>query len=190
MPARIEPLHGAQVTCVDELGATPARKRATWAAYVRALAGAVRTRAAGVEAGQAPPMAAPDSRIDLTKLTRDAAGRPAPAQELPAKSENGPVANSGARYRVQFTADRAYLDLLEEARQLLAHVVPDRDLVEVWPISSCAVVRTTSWQRSTTLGASGSGRCGGSVVWVRRPQRASRHREPTRAEPWAYPTLR
>jgi hypothetical protein len=35
------------------------------------------------------------------------------------------------RYRVQFTADQAYVDLLEEARNLLQHELPRRDLVEV-----------------------------------------------------------
>ena len=35
------------------------------------------------------------------------------------------------RYKVQFTADQAYVDLLEEARNLLQHQLPTRDLVEV-----------------------------------------------------------
>jgi hypothetical protein len=32
------------------------------------------------------------------------------------------------RYKVQFTADQAYVDLLEQARDLLKHQIPDRDL--------------------------------------------------------------
>ena len=32
---------------------------------------------------------------------------------------------------MQFTADQAYVNLLEEARDLLQHSIPDRDLVEV-----------------------------------------------------------
>jgi len=35
------------------------------------------------------------------------------------------------RYKVQFTADQGYVDLLEEARNLLQHELPTRDLVEV-----------------------------------------------------------
>jgi len=35
------------------------------------------------------------------------------------------------RYQVQFTADQAYVDLLEEARNLLQHDLPTRDLLEV-----------------------------------------------------------
>jgi 5-methylcytosine-specific restriction endonuclease McrA len=35
------------------------------------------------------------------------------------------------RYRVQFTADQAYVDLLEEARNLLQHELPGRELAEV-----------------------------------------------------------
>lgn len=40
------------------------------------------------------------------------------------------LAELEARYHVQFSADQAYIDLLEEARDLLQHEVPDRNLVE------------------------------------------------------------
>jgi 5-methylcytosine-specific restriction endonuclease McrA len=35
------------------------------------------------------------------------------------------------RYKVQFTADQTYVDLLEQARDLLKHQIPDRDLARV-----------------------------------------------------------
>ena len=35
------------------------------------------------------------------------------------------------RYKVQFTATQEYIDLLEHARDLLSHAVPDRSLEEV-----------------------------------------------------------
>ncbi len=35
------------------------------------------------------------------------------------------------RYKVQFTVDQAYVELLQEARNLLQHELPSRDLVEV-----------------------------------------------------------
>lgn len=38
---------------------------------------------------------------------------------------------SAPRYRVQFTADPSYVELLEEARNLLQHELPTRDLLEV-----------------------------------------------------------
>ena len=76
LPACIEPLGVSSATNVEPLEPAPARKRATWAAYVRALAGAVRTRAAGVDAGQAPPMAASESCVDVTELTAEAAEPP------------------------------------------------------------------------------------------------------------------
>jgi hypothetical protein len=35
------------------------------------------------------------------------------------------------KFKVQFTADRGFMDLLEEARDLLAHELPARDFVAV-----------------------------------------------------------
>ena len=125
LPAHIEPIAGAQSASVEELNAAPARQRNTWAAYVRALAGPVRARSAGIGEGEAPPMATPESCVDVTEQAKAA------EQLAPRRAAKSAVASNGARYRVQFTADRAYLDLLEEAGQLLQHTVPDRDLVEV-----------------------------------------------------------
>src|SRR5262249_2830060 len=68
----------------------------------------------------------------LRREVRHKARLPTPSL-LPAQKRQ-PVddeASRGARYRIQFTADQAYLDLLEEARELLQRSVPDRDLVEV-----------------------------------------------------------
>ena len=91
---------------------------------VRALAGPIREMQAGIAAGQAPPAASPESNADLSGSAPPSigAGRPIPPRQS---------ANSGPRYRVQFTADQAYVDLLEEARDLLQHSIPGRDLVEV-----------------------------------------------------------
>jgi hypothetical protein len=35
------------------------------------------------------------------------------------------------KFKVQFTADQGFMDLLEEARDLLAHELPTRDFVAV-----------------------------------------------------------
>jgi len=135
--------------------------RNTWAAYVRALAGGVRQLEAGLGAGQAPPrasneqaaaamgwQAANSAAYDSETGTRtpvvevrsnvthkstpvvgsDALPRSAPGDSQPTASVP-PVAE--LRYKVQFTVDQAYVELLEEARNLLQHQLPTRDLVEV-----------------------------------------------------------
>jgi 5-methylcytosine-specific restriction endonuclease McrA len=105
------------------------RPRATWAAVVRALAGPVRHLQTGLGRDQAPPP--PDleeSTIDpASPLFTGTKTRSTPPLPVSSRSEQP----SGPRYRVQFTADQAYLDLLERARDLLQHELPNRDLVEV-----------------------------------------------------------
>jgi hypothetical protein len=44
------------------------------------------------------------------------------------------------QYRVQFTADQAYVDLLEQARALLWHQLPNGDLVELQRLALQALV--------------------------------------------------
>jgi hypothetical protein len=62
---------------------------------------------------------------------------PAPARaELPERSADHPVSSpvqlsAPQRYAVQFTANEEYVALLEEAKSLLAHALPSRDLAEV-----------------------------------------------------------
>jgi hypothetical protein len=60
---------------------------------------------------------------------RRATSTPAPAGE--SEHTASVPATAELRYKVQFTADQAYVDLLEEARNLLQHELPARDLVEV-----------------------------------------------------------
>jgi hypothetical protein len=129
-PARIEPLHRASELREQTIDAlAPARTRTTWAAYVRALAGPIREMRAGVGAGEAPPPALPESNAELSDRPRGS--DPADAVPAPPLAARTPPANSGPRYRIQFTADQAFVDLLEQARDLLQHAVPERDLVEV-----------------------------------------------------------
>ena len=146
LPARIEVLRGEQPALIEELSAAPARSRNTWAAYVRALAGPVRQRSAGVAAGEAPPRAAPESCVDVTARPEiEAAGRES------AKAANGESASGGARYRMHLTIDQAYLDLLEEARELSRHVVPDRDLVEVQRRALQALVKSLRTRKAALV---------------------------------------
>ncbi len=46
------------------------------------------------------------------------------------------------RYRVQFTADQTYVDLLERARDLLEHQIPNRELAAVQRLAIEALVET------------------------------------------------
>lgn len=146
-PARIEPLHDGtprlDETMIDVV--RPARRRNTWAAYMRALAGPVREMQAGIAAGQAPPAALPESHAHLS--ARPALGAAdvgaGPVQRRPAPPVP-PVA--APRYRMQFTVDQAYLELLEEACQLLQHSVPGRNLVEVQRRALQALVKKL-WAR-------------------------------------------
>jgi len=154
VPSRIVPLSRAGAAdwtlsaLDDDLPGFWAPPRNTWAAYVRGLAGQVRELQAGLGAGQAPPRAdekaaaattgqessgneydgetgartpAPDSRQDVS--------RPFATGDAQPTASASPVTE--LRYKVQFTADQAYVDLLEEARNLLQHELPTRDLVAV-----------------------------------------------------------
>jgi hypothetical protein len=155
VPSRIVPLcrAGAADSIVAPLEeATPgllAQPRNSWAAYVRSLAGPVRHLAGGLAAGQAPPRASDEDAADETMriaangVASDLeSGTLTPAIEgrhdarMPVRTaESQPTASlpppAELRYKVQFTADQAYVDLLEEARNLLQHQLPTRDLVEV-----------------------------------------------------------
>jgi hypothetical protein len=158
VPSRIVPLHraGAGEWMVSPLDDVP-RARNTWAAYVQGLAGAVREQQAGLGAGQAPPRAS-DAEADATSClasSGQASSGQAPDAET---SKRTPALDEGRderrnpstqvpagtarpigsvlpviepRYEVQFTVDQAYVDLLEEARNLLQHELPTRDLVAV-----------------------------------------------------------
>ncbi|MET0414376.1 MAG: hypothetical protein ABW217_23900 [Polyangiaceae bacterium] len=109
VPARIEPLHVA------------ARPSADHATMMAALCGPVRNLPAGNGRGEAPLGAL--AGLELT----DESSLPSPAS-LP---EAEPAPARAMHYKVQFTADQEYMSLLEEARDLLAHVNPTRDFVEV-----------------------------------------------------------
>ena len=114
---------------------------------MRSLAGAVREMEAGLGAGQAPPRAPGEQVAETTtQASNDVvsdveSGTCTPAIERrPDASTQGATADAEPtasappaelRYKVQFTADQAYVDLLEEARNLLQHQLPTRDLVEV-----------------------------------------------------------
>jgi 5-methylcytosine-specific restriction endonuclease McrA len=126
-----------------------AQPRNSWAAYVRTLAGPVRQMQAGLAAGQTPPRSSEDEAAEATLRNagndvpsdlESGARTPALDDRRDASAsvsarESQPTASAPPapelRYKIQFTADQAYVDLLEEARNLLQHQLPARDLVEV-----------------------------------------------------------
>jgi hypothetical protein len=106
VPARIEPLRIAP------------RPSADHATMTAALCGPVRNLPPGNGRGEAPVGALAELELaDESSLT-------VPSNLLEAK----PLP---MHFKVQFTADQEYMALLDEARDLLAHVNPTRDFVEV-----------------------------------------------------------
>jgi len=108
----------------------PIPRAPTWRRLVESLAPAVRELPLG------------DRPKDWIDRTSNASAEPdcpsahserAPSTRAP-RSEPIPdmsVWSQAQRYRVQFTASQEYADLLECARALLSHAVPDRSLEEV-----------------------------------------------------------
>ena len=96
----------------------------TWARFVAGLTGPVRE----LPPGQAPKdwtdEALPDPFDDADPVSEPAAPD-AEASSAPS------LPQAPQRYKVQFTASQEYVDLLEQARDLLSHVVPARDLEQV-----------------------------------------------------------
>ncbi len=92
-----------------------------------------------VEGASAPalpdPMASAPARTDPD--VNAATARP-PA--LDAGVASAPARLASMRYRVQFTADQTYVDLLEQARDLLEHQIHDRDLAAVQRLAIEALV--------------------------------------------------
>jgi hypothetical protein len=63
---------------------------------------------------------------------------PAPARVKASAVDSKPLAP--LRYRVEFTAGQEYAELLEEARNLLQHQIPDRDIARVHELAMAAFV--------------------------------------------------
>jgi hypothetical protein len=77
--------------------------------------------------------------------TLNAVGSPCASGPAVARDPHGSApARNGMRYKVQFTADQAYVDLLEQARDLLSHQIPDRDLARVQQLAIEALIEKLS----------------------------------------------
>jgi 5-methylcytosine-specific restriction endonuclease McrA len=105
------------------------------------------------------------------------AGEAEPTASIPATAE--------LRYKVQFTADQAYVDLLEEARNLLQHELPTRDLVDVQRRALELLVRKL---RQRKYAASERRRTAPEPVCKAPPTEPKRtlHSAPKSAEPGRY----
>ena len=106
VPARIEPL-GPEL-------ATP--RNPTWSELVASFA----------PVRELPPGERPADWVDGADGANEEDGA-----EEPGREAQRPAPARPQRYKVQFTASQEYVDLLERARELLAHAVPDRSIEEV-----------------------------------------------------------
>lgn len=94
-----------------------------------------------------------EERAEVDGCTNDTGAECLPA---PARMSAWPVGSKpliSQRYRVEFTASARYVELLEEARNLLQHRVPDRDVARVHELAMEAFVEQLRKRRR----AQGSG---------------------------------
>jgi hypothetical protein len=108
----------------------------SWAEFTAALAGAVRQLAPSNDRAGAPTAPDAEPAPIPTPAPPGATLRPQPGGPFPAVEPLSPN-----RYRVELTVDQRYVDLLEEARDLLAHQIPDRDLARVHERAMEALVK-------------------------------------------------
>jgi hypothetical protein len=118
VPPRIEPLGPARVGFVTNFAPT-------WNAFAAALAGPVRD----LSPGERPS----DWTVDPNEWVSDPNGgaRGTTTSTTSTMDDEAPMPHVAERYKVQFTANQEYVDLLEEARDLLSHASPKAGLDEV-----------------------------------------------------------
>jgi hypothetical protein len=121
---RLNPLPDVQAL-VEPLGPAPRPVIAnpTWSQRVEAHSPEVRE----LEPGDRPKDWIDDSAADDS----EAVALAALAATQPDTESAPPAPLEPQRYKVQFTATQEYVDLLEQARGLLAHAVPSRSIEEV-----------------------------------------------------------
>jgi hypothetical protein len=166
VPARIEPLGPRRAT------------GSLWQAHAASLRGPVRELVPGLGAGEAPPATFEDGfhveprdagepaelssssaaavGADSCEGARDAVASGSSAPATPARVDASLPRASGAlgalRYRVEFTASERYVKLLEEARDLLQHQVPDRDVARVHELAMATFVEQLRKRRQAATG--------------------------------------
>ena len=135
----------------------------------------------GLRAGESAPPASPATPARQAVDAADGASAPARREVGPHAPTAGvaahePARSSQTRYRVQFTADQAYVDLLEQARALLWHRLPSGDLAELQRLALEALVdklvlrkygagaRSAVAEQRASSAAAGSGSDGAPAV--------------------------
>jgi hypothetical protein len=123
VPAVVEPLGP---------GVHPTAVNPTWSELVHAYAGPIRELLPGdrpkdwVDSDSTEDDPGPADEADAVDPPTRSTGDESAATDPTLSFEREPQ-----RYKVQFTATQEYVDLLEEARDLLAHAVPGRSIEEV-----------------------------------------------------------
>jgi len=100
----------------------PSSTSFTWAKFTASLCGPTRE----LEPGERPA-----DWIETDMPSAPEVGEPSETPTAEAPDPDPPACRPPQLYRVQFTASEQYVSLLEEARDLLAHAVPDRAIEEV-----------------------------------------------------------
>jgi 5-methylcytosine-specific restriction endonuclease McrA len=145
VPALVEPLRPAV-----HRGLAPS----TWASLIAGNEGWVRHLKTGDGPAQAPSAhdgwhealatTLGDVQSEPPAVEASSEGSDAPAREASKDSSLQPLPGApptpALRYRVQFSADQAYVDLLERARDLLWHQLPHGDLAALQRLALEALV--------------------------------------------------
>lgn len=147
VPARIEPLGPSSKTITN-----------LWQAYTASLRGRVRELEPGIARGEAPAPVFEESGQVADSELDETGRRGAPAElSAPARNEvslraidSEPVVP--LRYRIEFTVDQVYVDRLEEARDLLQHQVPNRDVARIHELALAMFVERLRKRRGVSSG--------------------------------------
>ena len=91
-----------------------------------------------------------DVGADLGDSFAMSSSAPAWVESKPLSGASKPL--GALRYRVEFTASERYVELLEEARNLLQHQVPDRAVARVHELAMTAFVEKLRQRRQTASG--------------------------------------
>ena len=172
--AEIAPRQDVPV-CIEPLGPRPTATRNSWQAYVASLAGPVRHLTAGVNTREAPTAADNETTLECSNEHE-----PERREQHVAKTEPEPLVSQ--RYRVEFTASRRYVELLEEARNLLQHQVRNRDVARVHELAMAAFVeQLRKRQHAATRRARGNASAEGSAP-TRMKDKMARRPVPARVD--------
>ena len=128
VPAVVEPLGPVSA---DGTGSTgiPVPRNPTWKQFVTSRSGPVRELSPGDRPKDWIDNDAGDAVVEPEEESLEAT--PCTGGDTDDAAQLAPSALAPQRYKVQFTATQEYVDLLEEARDLLSHAVSGRSLEQV-----------------------------------------------------------